>query len=263
MQVLNASTISAAFQTTVDLLAGWASNDPPLCWFRGVKDNSLLLQPGACWRPNYNEFEPLVSFAQEGVAFADVGSITDWNFYYFAQHHGIPTRLLDWTESFASALFFAFDGWDGRTTPCVWVMQPSSLNDVMLGWNGIMAPENIDDMSLWLPKAIAHPTHRVQQDQQGCSYDNDWPLAIYPKKSNLRISAQQGTFTVHGRHREPLDALYEKRGGIIADTFARIDMVGFDKPTVLKHLALLGIRRSAIYPDIENCVRQLQETYGW
>jgi len=38
----------------------------------------------------------------------------DWNLLFTMQHHGVMTRLLDWTESFAVALFFAYDNWNSE-----------------------------------------------------------------------------------------------------------------------------------------------------
>lgn len=262
MQIIESDSIANGFQAAVDLIATWAVDDPPLCWFRGVKDASLDLRPGAYWRVGYNEFEPLLMFAQEGVAFTHVGSLDEWDTYYLAQHHRIPTRLLDWTESFSAALFFAFDGWDGATTPCIWILQPGPLNGVFLSWDGIVAPENNPETDSWLPKKIAM-ANPIQQDADGLSYDNRWPLAIYPKKTNTRMNAQQGAFTVHGHHSGAIDSLVTQAGGDPQDVLARIDLKGFDKDDVVSHLGLLGIRRSAVYPDVDNFVRQVKEYYKW
>jgi len=80
----------------------WMKENAPsdICWFRGIKDGSLPLMPGAYWRKDYDELDTLLEFSQEGRAFADIGEVDDWKTYYLAQHSGVPTRLLDWTENF-------------------------------------------------------------------------------------------------------------------------------------------------------------------
>ncbi|MCR9245205.1 MAG: FRG domain-containing protein [bacterium] len=263
LQVLPADRISTAFQIAVDFLEQWATSDTRACWFRGINDGSLSLQPGACWRTGYSEWGPLVDLSQDGVSFKDVGTVDEWSTYYLAQHHRIPTRLLDWTESFAAALFFAFDGWDGKTTPGIWLLQPMELNEVFLRWHGILTPEHVRQLDAWLPRPIRLPHHVTQADEEGYVYDNRWPLAIYPRRANRRLIAQQGYFTVHGRDPRPLDELVDQCGADPASLLAKIELVGFDPQQALHELDLLGIRRSAVYPDIDNFVQQLQALYGW
>jgi hypothetical protein len=260
---LRCNSIPSALDKTMKFIPKWDKDDPKLCWFRGVKDTNLSLRPGAYWRTDYTELEPLLSMVQEGVAYSDVGSLDQWDTYYLAQHHGIPTRLLDWTESFVAALFFAFDGWDGITTPCIWVLQPALLNEVFLDWKGIIAPSSTACTSAWLPKKIAQKEPIVALDEEHCKYDNNWPLAIYPQKTNNRIVAQQGSFTVHGRKTEALDVLIAEAGGDPAKVVAKIELIDFNKEHVMSNLSLLGIRRSAIYPDFDNFVLQLKDYYKW
>lgn len=262
LETLVASSIAEAFELAIGFIDEWAYR-PSYCWFRGSVDRRLTLQPGASWRRGYNELETLVDFAQRGVAFADVGRIDEWNTYYLAQHHRIPTRLLDWTESFAAALFFAFDGWNGRTTPAVWILQPAALNETFLSWYGVLDPDRQKETEIWLPPVVDRKNPVTRQDEEGYVYDNRWPLAIYPKWTNERITAQQGMFTVHGRDPAPLVDLVTAAGKDPRDHIARIDLRGFRRRRVYSELAMLGIRRSSVFPDMDNFVTELKQQDGW
>ncbi|HGM9948279.1 TPA: FRG domain-containing protein [Providencia rettgeri] len=78
-------------------------------WFRGQPDKEYKLQPGL-FRPEngkfYNENKLISEFirihpkAQE--KHSDIIELLT-----YAQHYGLPTRLLDWTENALVALFFA------------------------------------------------------------------------------------------------------------------------------------------------------------
>ena len=192
-----------------------------------------------------------------------MGPVNSWETYYLAQHHGVPTRLLDWTESFSAALFFALDGWDGTTSPCIWILNPSALNQASINWGGIIAPNNFpDEMGIWLPNQIRNATHLIRFTE-GFTYDNRKPLAIYPKKSNRRIVAQQGTFTVHGRDRKCLLDYINTEVPSPDSVIARIILDGAKIDECRRDLEMLGVRRSTIYPDIDNYVKHLKSVYSW
>ena len=57
-----------------------------------------------------------------------------WEWYFLMQHSGAPTRLLDWTEGALIALYFAVRNKLDETDAAVWVLNPWSLNEHVLGW---------------------------------------------------------------------------------------------------------------------------------
>jgi len=257
----SATSLMGAFEAALN----WTTevDEGGIFWFRGVNDANFDLEPGAYWRKDYDEFPPLLDLVQEGRAFSEIGELDDWKTYYFAQHNGIPTRLLDWTESFSAALFFALDGWNGETTPCVWVIRPACLNELSTGWYGIVTPEQNKELELWLPRKIKDGSRKATSADRLGNYDSSLPLAIYPRKGNNRMIAQQGTFTVHGTRKIKLNKWIVNRSSQHTAMICKIKLENLSKEKSLAQLTTLGVRRHTMYPDIANYIAYLRDAYQW
>jgi hypothetical protein len=92
---------------------------PPAWIFRGqsrVGDPliPLLLRPEICPRDvEVEEFERqlLMEFQREAWPYVEqiATQLTTWEWLAIAQHHGLPTRLLDWSLNAGAALFFSVE----------------------------------------------------------------------------------------------------------------------------------------------------------
>lgn len=85
--------------------------------FRGVRDSAFALVPKV-GRPELRlrgdlletEVELLRLFKQRALPYLRTIPRDDWEWLAIAQHHGLATRLLDWTRNPLVAAYFAVEG---------------------------------------------------------------------------------------------------------------------------------------------------------
>lgn len=170
------------------------SNHP--AWFRGHSNHNYKLLPSLYRHQlgSKHERNLYAIFRQKGAPHLLPG-LDSWAVLAMMQHHGVPTRLLDWTESIDVALFFAVC--ENNPNPCLWVLNPYRLNFLCMGKNIIF--DESDELEFDYYKAVR---------------DSEWPYA-YPVATsapwvNDRVRRQRGCFTIHGSDPRPLDEMEGK-----------------------------------------------------
>jgi len=120
-------------------------------WFRGHESATWHLRPPALRDSmphkarDYvrRECHMFVELKRRGIALVDSPPRSDWGWLYLAQHHGVPTRLLDWSEGSHLALYFALANRkeDDTSDACVWMLNPGELNRRSRGFSDVVTLE--------------------------------------------------------------------------------------------------------------------------
>lgn len=171
----------------------------------------------------------------------DPSDLPAWLF--LMQHYGHPTRLLDWSESFLCALFFAVeDTQHSKEDGAVWVLNTSKLNGD-LALSGASDPKGAQEAFSLPFKADTPPN--LGSFKAG---------AILPKESDLRMLVQLAGFTIHGGW--PIEPLNGLDG---CDKFLHKFIVPASaKEKLFKFLYRLGIRRANLFPDLANLAEEIK-----
>jgi hypothetical protein len=221
-------------------------------WFRGQGNAEWSLVPKfyrECGVDRGTEDEIREEFAQRGPAFCQSLPNGDWDWYFLMQHHGAPTRLLDWTDGALIGLFFAVRDSNGLTDAAVWMLDPFWLNrhtlkrDVVIspGTSGALADDK-KRLRPWLHPRFK-PKSRLPQN----------PVAIYPGHIAQRISTQRSCFTIHGANPDGLEklAVWSSR------RLVKFAIPNYRTTSIRKELEICGIDEATAFPDLDGLGRAL------
>lgn len=164
------------------------------------------------------EEQTMRNFINMSVPYIDLRGMSSWDQWTIGQHHGLPTRFLDWTENPLIAAYFATENANDQDV-AVYVTDRNQFNSNTVDEEDVFSFSAEDDVLLHVPSYI-----------------------------NARIISQKGLFTVHRNPANPLDET------VLNGKTCEVHQIVIDHSIIkefIDDLDWFGINRSFIYPGLD------------
>lgn len=203
-------------------------------WFRGHSKLEYKLLPSLFrYQTLPNESNLIEKFKQNATLLLNPSGLIDYDWLFLMQHNGVPTRLLDWSESPLVALYFACVS-EKKSNGVIYMLLPIELNK--------KASVNQRHIVSINDKAIADryspETYRSEDTSSML------PVAIICPRNNSRIQSQLGTFTIFHKDKTEIDKIGDGKH------IWKYTIQANSKDKILKELELLGIDEFRLFPEL-------------
>jgi hypothetical protein len=160
----------------------------------------------------------------------------DWELLALVQHHGAPTRLLDWTRSPLAALWFAVAEYkrsDNRPDCAVWVCQARNSDYVSEKETASADPLKLTKTRLYQPSYF-----------------------------DRRLAAQQGLFSVHKYWEAGGRVVSLEKNKNFSTRVRKLVVPSRFRFSLLKELSAIGVNAASLFPDLNGLCAHLSISHN-
>jgi hypothetical protein len=188
--------------------------------------------------------------------------VNEWEVLVAAQHHGVPTRLLDWTYSPLVAAHFATINPHADRDHAVW----------RLDWQQVHRAFDLPKLALLIEdlertfgnegRAFTPWTLFETSDAADGGHARPRPFAcmIEPPSLDARIIAQAAVFTLCSDTSRSFDAFLEGHG--LASALTKFVIPQSEAARFRDQLDLVGIDERRVFPDLDGVAEGLRRYYS-
>jgi hypothetical protein len=196
----------------------------------------------------------LRNFIRYSRPYLNAPPINDWELLVLAQHHGLPTRLLDWTYSPLVAAHFATRDREVDSDRVIW----------RLDWMCLHRKFGLPELAL-LIEDIEELFDGGGRFTPWRLFSNDPPLGdfacmIEPPSLSPRIVAQSAVFTLCSARTTTFDEFLASHG--LADSLTRLIIPRAEVGRLRDQLDMASVDERRLFPDLEGLAAQLARYYS-
>jgi hypothetical protein len=207
--------------------------------FRGQSTDEPLKPTIARLKPknkdgNLPKIEKLMmaDFERQRLPFTEFEPKNEWDLLALAQHHGLPTRLLDWTFSALAALWFC-------------VKYPPKKNKQDKELDGVV----------WLLKTKSEDFIEFPTDES--PYSPGRTRIFRSRSVSKRILAQAGAFTCH-KQMPTGEFIALEKNKVYRERLVKIIIPAKRFHLLRDQLNACGVNNVSLFPDLDGLASHLQ-----
>jgi hypothetical protein len=196
----------------------------------------------------------LRNFMRYARPYLGVPPVNEWEALVAAQHHGAPTRLLDWTYSPLVAAHFATIRGAPGVDRAVW----------RLDWKAVHRRFGIQELALQIEdlSRIFGPEHPFTPwTLFGRAFEHrHFACMIEPPSMDARIIAQSATFTICSHKRESFDQFLERHD--LGRALTRYVIPAAEVSRVRDQLDMVSVDERRLFPDLDGVADYVRRYYS-